>query len=313
MAAPAADAAILDRFLEMLAAERAAAANTIAAYRRDLTLFADTLGRPLIAAQAEDIRQFLAHGSRQGIAASTAARRLSAVRQLYLFLYREGLRGDNPAADIDSPRRPRPLPKLLDETEVDRLLAAAQARAEADPTVATLRLIAVLELLYATGLRVSELVGLPRAAVAGGDRRFVFVRGKGGRERMVPVGDAARRALAAYLAVLDAGQARPSRWLFPSRGAAGHLTRVRVAQLLKDLAVEAGIDAARVSAHRLRHAFATHLLAHGADLRAVQRMLGHASISTTQIYTHVLEARLKALVEGKHPLSRTRDRDGEAG
>jgi integrase/recombinase XerD len=261
------------------------------------------------------------------MAPRTAARRLSTLRQFHRFLFGEGLRADDPTAGLDSPRQGRTLPKVLSETEVEALLAAARAR----PGAAGARLVALLELLYATGLRVSELVELPAAAAAR-DPRVLIVTGKGGKERMVPLSEPARDALKHYRAAagkrergaspeapaapaLQARQApqapqAPGKWLFPSRGAAGHLTRQRVAQLLKELAVAAGIDPAKVSPHVLRHAFASHLLDHGADLRAVQMMLGHADISTTQIYTHVLDARLKALVRDRHPLSDAASRRG---
>jgi integrase/recombinase XerD len=245
------------------------------------------------------------------MAPRTAARRLSTLRQFHRFLFGEGLRADDPTAGLDSPRQGRTLPKVLSETEVEALLAAARAR----PGAAGARLVALLELLYATGLRVSELVALPAAAAAR-DPRVLIVTGKGGKERMVPLSEPARDALKRYRAAAGKRERgasteapaapaprAPGKWLFPSRGAAGHLTRQRVAQLLKELAVAAGIDPAKVSPHVLRHAFASHLLDHGADLRAVQMMLGHADISTTQIYTHVLDARLKALVRDRHPLS----------
>ncbi len=304
----------IDPFIEMLAAERGAAANTQEAYRRDLQAFADFLRkrrRSLEAAETVDIRAFLARLARAGMAPRTSARRLSALRQFYRFLLSEGLRGDDPSAGIDSPHQGRPLPKILSEAEVNELLAKAQEGQ--GPEVR--RLAALVELLYATGLRVSELVGL-RLAAAQRDQRLLIVRGKGGKERMVPLSQAARQSLSDYLAVRDhflaktgsgAKAARAaSPWLFPSRAAAGHLTRHRVAQLLKNLAIEAGIDAAKVSPHVLRHAFASHLLDHGADLRSLQKMLGHADISTTQIYTHVLSERLKSLVQDRHPLARNR-------
>ena len=294
----------LEMFLEMLTAERGAAANTIAAYRRDIEDFAGMLarrGHHDTDAAAEDIRAYMAHLESAGLAPSTAARRLSALRQYFRFLHMEGVRTDDPAAAVDSPRRGRPLPKILTEEDVERLLAAAYAT----PGPEGLRLAAMLELLYATGLRVSELVTLPLAAIAR-DPEFLVVRGKGGRERMVPLNDAGRDAMRRYCEVrarfLPGG--RPSPWLFPSRGKEGYLTRQRFAQVLKDLAARSGIDPRRVSPHVLRHAFASHLLAHGADLRSVQQMLGHADISTTQIYTHVLDERLRALVARKHPLAR---------
>lgn len=286
----------------MLAAERGASLNTLEAYRRDLdqvAAFLNGRGRALADAGTEDLRAYLAQLGKAGMAPRTAARRLSALRQFYRFLFREGLRADDPAQAIESPRRGRPLPKILNEDEVERLLSAA-AKSEGP---SGLRLAALVELLYATGLRVSELVGLPHGAVAR-DPQVLVVRGKGGRERMVPLSEAARDALKAYLEVR--GQfAGPegSKWLFPSRAKAGHLTRHRFGQLLKALAIDSGLDPAKVSPHVLRHAFASHLLDHGADLRSVQKMLGHADISTTQIYTHVLSERLRALVQEHHPLA----------
>ncbi|RMD63879.1 MAG: site-specific tyrosine recombinase XerD [Alphaproteobacteria bacterium] len=284
----------------MLSAERGAAANTIESYRRDLEALAGTLrrrGRRLDTARADDLRHFMAVQARAGMAPRTVARRLSALRQFYRFLVAEGLREDDPTAAIDAPRRGRALPKILSEDEVTRLLDAARARDDPEG----LRLAALVELLYATGLRVSELVVLPLAAVAR-DPRVLVVRGKGGRERIVPLNEAARAAVARYLTARRRMR-RASPWLFPSSGRSGRLTRQRVGQLLKVLAADAGIDPAKVSPHVLRHAFASHLLDHGADLRAVQAMLGHADISTTQIYTHVLSERLRTLVHTAHPLA----------
>ena len=292
----------VEAFLEMLAAERGASPNTLEAYRRDLGVLAGQLGaKPVEEAGAEDLRDYLAQQAASGMAARTLARRLSALRQFYGFLFAEGLRPDNPTTAIDSPRQGRSLPKVLNEAEVEQLLAAAREREGPDG----LRLRALIEVLYATGLRISELVTLPLSAIAR-DPRVLIVRGKGGKERMIPLGEAARAALAEYRAVRKPflkGKAE-SPWLFPSRGKGGHLTRHRVAQLLKELAVEAGIQPSKVSPHVLRHAFASHLLDHGADLRSVQQMLGHADISTTQIYTHVLNERLKSLVAEHHPLAR---------
>ncbi len=295
----------------MLAAERGAAANTREAYARDLKDFAGFLarrGRATHQAGVADLRAYLGQMVDAGLAPRSAARRLSTLRQFHRFLFAEGLRADDPTAGLDSPRQGRSLPKVLSEAEVEELLKAAYAR----PGAAGARLVALLELLYATGLRVSELVELPAAAAAR-DPRVLIVKGKGGKERMVPLSQPARDALKDYRRAAmeksgrstqsEAGAARARKWLFPSRGAAGHLTRQRVAQLLKELAGEAKIDRAKVSPHVLRHAFASHLLDHGADLRSVQKMLGHADISTTQIYTHVLDARLKALVRDHHPLS----------
>jgi len=301
----------IDPFLEMLSAERGAAPNTLEAYGRDLKAFAAFLakrgGSPESAGVA-DIRAYLGRLARAGMAPRTAARRLSALRQFYRFLLAEGLRGDDPTAGVDSPRQGRVLPKLLSEAEVGLLLDRAQAGEGPE----ALRLAALVELLYASGLRISELVGL-RLAAAQRDQRLLIVQGKGGKERMVPLSPAARQSLSAYLAVRD--HFLPTRgkgaeavkiaspWLFPSRAAEGHITRHRVAQLLKELARQAGLDAAKVSPHVLRHAFASHLLDHGADLRSLQKMLGHADISTTQIYTHVLGERLKSLVQERHPLA----------
>jgi len=302
----------LEAFLEMLVAERGAAPNTVESYRRDLVDFAAVLARRGGAPETADgtvVRDYLAGLTRAGLAPTTAARRLSALRQFYRFLYAEGLRADDPTAAVDGPRRARRLPKVLGEAEVEALLAAARRRRGPEG----LRLVALLEVLYATGLRVSELVGLPNEAALR-DPRVLVVRGKGGKERMVPLSTPARQALAAYRAVRDHFLGGPGggRHLFPSRAAAGHLTRQRFAQLLKELAGEAGIEAGRVSPHVLRHAFASHLLNRGADLRSLQQMLGHADISTTQIYTHVLDERLKALVHDHHPLART-DRLKRAG
>ena len=292
---------MLESFLEMMTVERGAAVNTISAYERDLTAYAGFLsshGCSAEQATSDDIRRYLAGFGT--VAASTAARRLSSIRQFHRFLHVDGIRPDDPTAVIDSPRRRRPLPKTLSEADVVRLLNAARAEKGSDG----LRLTAMLELLYATGLRVSELVSLPLSACAR-DREFLVVRGKGNKERMVPLNDAACDAVDAYRRVrlrhLVGG--RESRWLFPSRGALGHITRQRFAQRLKSLALAANIDPRQVSPHVLRHAFASHLLANGVDLRGVQKLLGHVDISTTQIYTHVLDARLRALVDRAHPLA----------
>lgn len=303
--------AMLDAFLEMMVAERGAARHTLDAYRRDLADFAGFLARrnlTLPNATGDEIRAYLAALAEAGLRPATTARRLAAIRQYYRFLYLEGRRADDPTTHIDTPKRRRPLPKLLDEAEIEALIAAARRREGPE----AVRLTALLELLYASGLRVSELVTLPLSALAA-DRGWITVRGKGNKERMVPVGSAAREALAAWLAIRTFYVADPSRqrWLFPSRGRSGHLTRQRVAQLLKALAPEAGIDPARISPHVLRHAFASHLVAHGADLRAVQAMLGHADIATTQIYTHVQTERLAAVVERHHPLASGRQARAE--
>jgi integrase/recombinase XerD len=296
----------IDAFLEMVAAERGASPRTIDAYGRDLESLADFLGgaERVAAATSADLRGYLDHQHAQGMAARTAARRLSCLRQFFKFLYAEGLRDDDPTAVLDSPRLGRPLPKFLSEREVEALLDAARARTGPDGA----RALALVELLYATGLRVSELVSLPFAAVRAltRDGAALIVRGKGDRERLVPVGAAARAAVLAY------GEVRAhflpprgsSPWLFPSTGREGHLTRAGFAAMLKELAVAAGISPSRVSPHVLRHSFATHLLANGADLRSLQQMLGHSDISTTQIYTHVLDDRLKRLVADKHPLAK---------
>ena len=296
----------------MAAAERGLARNTLDAYRRDLACFAAYLAPSHVAlaeVEAVQIRGFLAAQRQSGASARTAARRLSCLRQFYRFLLTDGQREDDPTGPIDSPTLPRTLPGVLTEEEVGRLLAVAypeeetaeaSTRREADGR----RLRAMVELLYGSGLRVSELVSLPFHAVSA-ETRTLLVRGKGGKERLVPLGAQARRALDAYLAVRDRhlAEGAPSRWLFPSRAASGHLTRHRLAQLLKALAQAAGIEPARVSPHALRHAFASHLLAHGADLRAVQKMLGHADIATTEIYTHILDERLRSLVQAAHPLA----------
>lgn len=297
-----------EAFLEMLVAERGAAPNTVESYQRDLCDCAAFLATgaagdrcSLDAADSGRLRDYLAHLEACGMTPGTAARRLSALRQFFRFLFAEGLRAEDPCSVLDSPRRGRALPKILQEEEVDRLLDAAAKR----PGPEGRRLNALVELCYATGMRVSELVGLPLSAVAR-DPRVLIVRGKGDKERMVPLGDSARRAVKAYLLVRDRFVTRDgtSSWLFPGRGGQ-HLTRQRFAQLLKELAVEAGIDHRRVSPHVLRHAFASHLLHRGADLRAVQQMLGHADISTTQIYTHVLDERLRRLVADHHPLAKS--------
>jgi len=294
-------------FLEMLAAERGASKNTLESYGRDLADFAEFSGRRNRSPEKADtriIRDYLAHLSSAGLAPRTAARRLSALRQFFRFLYAERIRDDDPAAAVDSPRLGRTIPKYLSEEQVETLLKAAELHSGADGK----RLCAMLEILYASGLRVTELVGLPVVALSR-DGHMLTVRGKGGKERMVPVGDAARAAIEGYLEVRErfipkALSDTGSPFLFPSRGRSGHLTRVRFSQMLKELAAEAGIEPKKVSPHVLRHSFASHLLAHGADLRALQQMLGHADISTTQIYTHVLDERLKRLVETAHPMSR---------
>jgi integrase/recombinase XerD len=302
------DEALVALYLDMLAAERGAGANTLAAYGRDLADFTDYLsgGRRTVATAAtEDLRAYLADLSRRGMTSATVARRLSAIRQLYRFLYAEGQRKDDPAAVLEGPKRSRPLPKTLSLADVDRLLrtaAAGDAKASPQMQLRAARLACLVEMLYATGLRVSELVALPMSA-SRQDARVIVVRGKGNKERMVPLNDAAKRATANYLALLKQWKIDAhSKWLFPSFGESGHLTRQHLARELKTLAAAAGLRASQVSPHVLRHAFASHLLHNGADLRVVQTLLGHADISTTQIYTHVLEERLKSLVRDLHPL-----------
>lgn len=293
----------VELFLEMMSAERGAARATLKNYQRDLENFAKFAGGEGARVSSVDtgvIRNYLAFMANAGLAASTAARRLSALRQFFGFLYAEGLRSDDPCIPVDGPRRNRPLPKVLAENEVERLLIEARKKSGPDGA----RLVALVETLYAAGLRVSELVSLP-VSVATSDTRIIMVRGKGDKERIVPLSEAAKKAIVDYVDVrpvfLKNGE--PSPWLFPSRGASGHLTERRFGQMIKELAYDAGIESSRVSPHVLRHAFASHLLAHGADLRAVQQMLGHADISTTQIYTHVLEERLKEIVTRHHPLN----------
>ncbi len=305
----------IEAFLEMMSAERGAARNTLEAYGRDLSEYVLHLGKSGVGfsqVTSEHIRSYLVFLNAQGLAASTVQRRLSAVRQVHKFLYAEGVVKGNPADIIESPRTVRGLPKVLSITEVDRLLEAAKSnaeRAKGRKRLDASRLYCLLELLYATGLRVSELVSLPRMAFAG-NPRLLTIKGKGGRERLVPVSDAAGVAVRQFEQVAkhyDEKQAVESPFLFPSRGKAGYLTRQHFALALKNLAVSVGLEAAKVSPHVLRHAFASHLLEGGADLRAVQQMLGHADISTTQIYTHVLAERLKAAVEEHHPLAGAED------
>lgn len=299
---------LIERFLEMLSAERGASRNTLDAYRRDLDgygKFVSRLGFGTAQADADAIRGYLAHLEAQGMARTTSARKLSAVRQFHKFLHGEGLTRGNPASAIESPRAGRPLPKLMAVSDVEQLLDAAASLAGAAKGKArlkALRLRCLLELLYATGMRVSELVGLTAGAAADGN--FIAVTGKGGRQRLVPVSRTAERALKDYLKALRAATDGEPKWLFPSHGAKGHLTRQHFALELKGLARAAGFDAGRLSPHVLRHAFASHLLEGGADLRAVQQMLGHADIATTQIYTHVQASRLKAAVTAHHPLAK---------
>jgi integrase/recombinase XerD len=303
----------VDAFLDMLTAERGAARNTIEAYSRDLDDYLVHLmdhGRDPLTSDTDDLSAWMADQTRRGFSASSSARRLSAVRQFHRFLYAEGLRADDPTSAMTGPKRSRPLPKVLTIEEVDRLLGVAgegvdDQRRPLARRLKAARLACLLEILYATGLRVSELVTLPLSA-ARRDAKVLTVRGKGGRERLVPLTDAAKRATDVYLELLmAAGRTIDGRWLFPADSDAGHLTRQAFARDLKDAAIAAGIDPANVSPHVLRHAFASHLLQGGADLRAVQQLLGHADIATTQIYTHVLDARVAAMVRDLHPLGDT--------
>ncbi|MEO1676703.1 MAG: site-specific tyrosine recombinase XerD [Pseudomonadota bacterium] len=311
MSAPRCDDRWISAFLDAQAAELNAARNTLLAYGRDLKAFADWRahrGGSIADAERGDIENWLTACEAEGLARATRARRLSAVRQLYRFAHAEGWRSDDPAQRIPGPGKDKALPKTLSHAEVDALLTAAESRGRSPAEQA--RDTCLLQVLYATGLRVSELVTLP-AAAARGDPRMLLVLGKGGKERLVPLSPPARTALAAWLTHRDQAEAaaraegRPaSRFLFPSHGKAEHLTRQGFYTLIKELAVAAGVSPAKVTPHTLRHAFATHLLAGGADLRAIQTMLGHADISTTEIYTHVLEERLRDLVETHHPLAR---------
>jgi integrase/recombinase XerD len=309
--ASASDESLVELFLDMQAAERGAGKNTLDAYRNDLDdLLAHLRAGKVSVAKAttDDLRGFLVSVTERGLATSSLARRLSAVRQLYRFLYAEGKRSDDPAAVLEGPKRARTLPKVLSIAEVDGLLTQARTQAEdtkSPPAVRlrAARLLCLLEVVYATGLRVSELVALP-ASAARKDQRMLVVRGKGNKDRLVPLNGAAKRAMAEYLKLRgDAKEGAPSKWLFPSFGEQGHLTRQHFARELKSLGAASGITPERLSPHVLRHAFASHLLHNGADLRVVQTLLGHADISTTQIYTHVLEERLKALVRDLHPLT----------
>jgi integrase/recombinase XerD len=310
----------VDAFLDMLTSERGAAKNTRQAYWRDLADVSQFMkgkySRDITAATTDDIKAYLkdlsekTHGkgaAKGKIAVRTVARRLSALRQFYRFLVSENTRQDDPTSTIESPKQGRSLPKTLSEQEVNTLIKTAAAAGDAE----SIRLVCLLELLYATGLRVSELVGLPQSAI-GENQQFLMVEGKAGRERMVPLTETAQKSLSKYLEIRqqfsgnDGTSARTAKWLFPSKTSeSGHLTRQRFAQLLKDLAKDAAIDEDRVSPHVLRHAFATHLLSNGADLRSVQKMLGHADIATTQIYTHILGDKVKKTVQEKHPLSKT--------
>jgi integrase/recombinase XerD len=307
-AARQSDERLIALYLDMLAAERGAGTNTLSAYRRDLAGFAAYLagvGRSIVTAATYDLRLYLGELAARGLRSTSVAQQLSAIRQLYRFLYAEGRRNDDPAAVLEGPKRVRALPKTLTLSEVDHLLEVAATFDPAAPLPARLRaarLACLMEMLYATGLRVSELVALP-ASAARNDARMIVVRGKGNKERLVPLNKAAKRATATYLELrAQAGHDAKSKWLFPSFGESGHITRQHFARDLKTLAAAAGLRPAQVSPHVLRHAFASHLLHNGADLRVVQTLLGHADISTTQIYTHVLEERLKSLVRDLHPL-----------
>lgn len=295
---------LIEAFLEMMSAERGAAKNTIDAYRRDLSDYSEFLAArnsSLSAAVREQVVSYLGSLAAQGLSAASSARRLSAIRQFHKFLCSDSVRGDDPTRIVASPRTRRALPKVLSIAEVDTLLTTAETEANGEASderrAAALRLYVLLELLYATGMRVSELVGLKRSAVMR-DASYLTITGKGGRERIVPVNDRTRDAVKAYVKTLP-----PGPWLFPAGGVDGHLSRQVFARDLKSLAGRAGIGSSRVAPHVLRHAFASHLLAGGADLRVVQTLLGHADISTTQIYTHVLDEKLRTLVETHHPLA----------
>ncbi|MDX0627180.1 tyrosine recombinase [Sinorhizobium medicae] len=299
----------LEAFLEMMSAERGAAVNTLQSYERDLRdarSFLRSRGVGLVDASADDLRSYLSHLTGERFKSSSQARRLSALRQFYKFLYAEGLRTDEPTGILDAPKKNRALPKTLSIEDVTRLIGQAETEAEkgGEDAVAKLRMHALIELLYATGMRVSELVSLP-ASVLAQDGRFLIIRGKGNKERLVPLSQTAIRAMRAYGQALHReADGADSPWLFPSYGRNGYLPRQVFARDLKSLAARAGIRVAAISPHVLRHAFASHLLANGADLRAVQELLGHSDISTTQIYTHVLEERLHDLVQSHHPLAK---------
>jgi integrase/recombinase XerD len=307
------DERLISLFLDMLAAEQGAGDNTLQAYRRDLEDLSAFLSRGqqnFATAQTEALRDYLADLDARGFKSTTVARRLSAIRHLFRFLLNERIRSDDPAAILSGPKRGRSLPKVLSISDVDRMLTRAKEltqTADASPSqrLRAMRLYCLLEVLYATGLRVSELVSLPRSA-ARNDARMIVVRGKGAKERLVPLNDASRQSMADYLAATDAAETAKgagSKWLFPSSGESGHLTRQHFARDLKELASASGLSPRLVSPHVLRHAFASHLLHNGADLRIVQTLLGHTDISTTQIYTHVVEERLKSLVRDLHPLA----------
>lgn len=295
-------------FLDMLAAERGAARNTLDAYQRDIDDYLEFLGgRALEAATADDVRGWLADLSGRGLKASSAARRLSAVRQFHRFLYTEGFASNDPTAAIQGPRLGRPLPKVISVADVERLIATAREACTREgltppARLRALRMRCLIEMLYATGLRVSELIALPLSAATTRER-FLVVRGKGGKDRLVPLNEPAREAARLWLAALRESGAAEGRWLFPAEGGSGHLTRQAFGRDLKALGGAAGLSGAALSPHVLRHAFASHLLQNGADLRVVQELLGHSDIATTQIYTHVLDDRLKSLVRDLHPLA----------
>jgi integrase/recombinase XerD len=307
----ASDEALVELFLDMLAAERGAGDNTLSAYRNDLddlSAYLHPTGQTIVDATTDELRGFIASLAERGFKPSSLARRLSAVRQLYRFLYAEEKRVDDPAAVLEGPKRGRSLPKVLSIADVDALIVQARTDAENSEQspaqrLRAVRLLCLLEVVYATGLRVSELVALP-ASAARREQHMLVVRGKGGKERLVPLNKEAKRAMAEYLDLrAKAGRDSQSKWLFPSFGEQGHLTRQHFARELKEIGQACGIQPTRLSPHVLRHAFASHLLHNGADLRVVQTLLGHADISTTQIYTHVLEERLKTLVRDLHPLA----------
>jgi integrase/recombinase XerD len=305
------DGSLIENFLDMMSAERGASRNTLSAYARDLSDFAGTLakrGGSIRDADQAAVKKYLASLSTSGLSPSSQARKLSALRQFYAFLYAEGIRADDPTNAIEAPKRGRVLPKILSQHDVEKLIDTARiAAGQEKKAEEAIRLLCMVEILYAAGLRVSELVTLPLAA-AKGKQGFVYVRGKGGKERIAPLNPSARDAIDAYLKIRDGfvspNQKGENRFLFPSRGALCHLTRRRCHQMLKELAAKAGVDPDKLSPHVLRHAFATHLVEGGADLRSVQTMLGHADIGTTQIYTHVASDRLKATVHVSHPLAK---------
>lgn len=312
-------AALVDAFLESMSVERGAARNTLDAYARDLSDYLaclKTRGRGPLDAEGRDVRAYLAGLAEAGLSTSTAARRLSALRQFHKFLYGEGLRGDDPSGIVEAPRRKRAVPDVLTGAEVERLLAAAAEGVEdaartPGERLRAARLAAALELLYASGLRVSELIALPKSATRAG-AAMLAVRGKGSKERLVPLSGAAVTAARRYRDLLEAVQPglAASKWLFPSDSDSGHMTRQAFARDLKQMAGAAGIRGDRVSPHALRHAFASHLLQNGADLRVVQELLGHADVSTTQIYTHVLDERMAGMVADLHPLAQPPERKG---